>query len=301
MLAAVTDAKIIYIEGNCCRALLDTGAMVSSIAYKSCQLLLPHFHIHLFKNFKLDVTGAGDQTLPYMGYIEVDVSVPEIGLESVTCILLVVPDTQYTETVPVILGTNVLDRLRHQLESTHGVQFQQKILIPDAWNLTFRCMKLHSRAVTRVSGRLAIVKCAATRHFVIPGNATVEEHGKLVKRLLSNACVSITELFEDSALPDGVSVEPMLMNIGANSCPVLIPVSNLSSRPVTIASDSIICQVQSCNVITDMEAVPTSNTDPSHAFLLHDRGRHYRAFSPLGGLLYPSYYYHCYRLLKIER
>jgi hypothetical protein len=117
----------IYIEGNCCRAVLDTGAMVSSIAYKSHQSLLPHFQINLFKDFKLHVTGAGDRALPYMGYIEVDVSVPDIGLESVICILLVAPDTQYTESVPVILGTHVLNRLQRQLESNHGVQFQQKI------------------------------------------------------------------------------------------------------------------------------------------------------------------------------
>ena len=80
----------IYIDKKPCLVLLDTGATISTISQTACSALLGRKPKPL-DEFKLDVTGAGDHNIPYTGYVEADISLPQQGLPSLAGILLVVP------------------------------------------------------------------------------------------------------------------------------------------------------------------------------------------------------------------
>jgi hypothetical protein len=105
---------------------------VSTIAYGKYFELFSDTPIQPLQQFKLDIEGAGGQLLPYSGYIEVEVTVPQLSIKPVNCIMLVVPDTNYAQTVPVILGTNILDLIMHSVQDKCGTRFsrQQNYLIP---------------------------------------------------------------------------------------------------------------------------------------------------------------------------
>ena len=59
-------------------------------------------------DFGLDIRAAGGQTIPYKGYVLVDVSAPFNDSVSQLIPILVVPLTAYNKTVPVIVGTKIL-------------------------------------------------------------------------------------------------------------------------------------------------------------------------------------------------
>ena len=98
------------------RTLLDTGSMITCISasfVKDHLRLLPQFPIgHI-----LCVKGPMDERLPYQNYVELEIGLPvnsqchSVGLFPV----LVAPDTEYNRKVPLLLGTNVLDRFYEQV------------------------------------------------------------------------------------------------------------------------------------------------------------------------------------------
>lgn len=55
-------------------------------------------------DFKLDVVGASGSL---QGYIEGDVFIPDILESNIFIPILVVPDTEYHQSVPGVIGTNV--------------------------------------------------------------------------------------------------------------------------------------------------------------------------------------------------
>ena len=169
-------------------------------------------------------------------------------------ILLVVPDTKYSQSVPVVIGTNVLDRMLSKVEEVHGAQYHQRVCLPDAWSMAFRTLKIQSRAVARGKCCLAIVKCAARKNVVIPGNTSMIIQCKIDHRVFSSASLCVAEQLAGSSLPEGMTITPVLMNVGADYSPVTIEVANLSSRPIVIEPSRTMCQIQSCAVETDLPA-----------------------------------------------
>ena len=89
------------------------------------------FYTNNFKDIKLQplteilhVECADGQILPYLGFIEADLTVKGIPKsENQPCLFLIVPDTAYSARIPVILGTNVLSELLNKCKGNLGERF----------------------------------------------------------------------------------------------------------------------------------------------------------------------------------
>lgn len=67
----------------------------------------------------VSVVGAGGQNVHYLGYVEVSISFPQTitgKKEDLIALALVVPEHYLNSEIPLLIGTNVLDRLYH-----HGI------------------------------------------------------------------------------------------------------------------------------------------------------------------------------------
>ena len=60
----------------------------------------------------LHVEGAGGHQLEYLGYAEMDVTVPDHSAIPLWVPILVAPNTTYNKRVPLIIGTNVIGKLK---------------------------------------------------------------------------------------------------------------------------------------------------------------------------------------------
>ena len=145
----VNEANV-QIEGILTSALLDTGSSVSTISQTFFEQNLAHLELHDIGNL-LKVECADGQSLPYSGYVKVDINVPLSlsGKNFVSpCLLLVVPEMHYSANTPVLLGTNFLMKGTKDCSQQFGTNFLQKSVQQSSWYLALHCVALRETADT---------------------------------------------------------------------------------------------------------------------------------------------------------
>ena len=100
-LVGVANESNVNLNGLTVRALIDTGATVSTVSQAFYEQHLTN--LPLCQMSILNIECADGYYLPYLGYIEVNISVtPQ------PCLLLIVNNSNYNSKVPIILGINVM-------------------------------------------------------------------------------------------------------------------------------------------------------------------------------------------------
>jgi hypothetical protein len=86
-----------YINSTPCLALVDTGSQVTTVSGSFQKECLPDCLIQQL-NDNLRIEGAGGQDVPFLGFIEAEVSFPEKSnsiIEKFDTVVLVVPNTNF--------------------------------------------------------------------------------------------------------------------------------------------------------------------------------------------------------------
>ena len=99
------ESKVI-VEGQETRALLDSGSQLSAISWTWVKKL----------NLKpkqlqsiLQIEGSGGLEVPYLGYVEVCLRIPEVKAFDQDVLLLIISDSAHTQYTPITLGTLHID------------------------------------------------------------------------------------------------------------------------------------------------------------------------------------------------
>ena len=94
------------VEGQEARALLDSGSQLSviSLAWVKKLNLKPQQLQSI-----LQIEGSGGLDVPYLGYVETHLRIPEIKAFGNDILLLIVPDSAHTHHTPITLGTLHID------------------------------------------------------------------------------------------------------------------------------------------------------------------------------------------------
>ncbi len=103
--------------------LLDTGSQISSIAYNFYKENFSSYELHDVSSLLKVETVAGTN-LPFHGFCEFEIS---FQLSEESCFkkvipFLVVPDTNYNQKIPILIGTNVLNHVVSKLSTIPAVQ-----------------------------------------------------------------------------------------------------------------------------------------------------------------------------------
>jgi hypothetical protein len=148
LVGSVTLADIL-VDDVPCRCLVDTGSQVTTISQR---FYLKHLSYTTLQPVEscLKVIGAGGQEVPYLGYIAVDVTLPQDDLGDSQCfsiLVLVVPDTSFHTQAPVLLGTSGLchpTAWKHvyQCFATVGSVVEQGVLSQKS-----QCIPAHNKAL----------------------------------------------------------------------------------------------------------------------------------------------------------
>jgi transposase InsO family protein len=225
-LVGVANTSEICVEGRKATALLDTGSMVSTISDTFCEQL--GLSIHPLDEL-LSLESAGGHHLPYLGYTEVNLNVPDPVGTSSDVLLLVVPATSYHETVPILIGTNVLSTVKPDGKGS------------TPWHLAQDCLY--------TNGREAIGTVKSTKAVVIPPGSKAIVHG-LAKVPVScmKVCV-VTEENSHSVLPSGLLVAPCVSKPSTQSSRIGVQIQNLCNRSVTIPARTVICDLHKVSVV----------------------------------------------------
>ena len=230
----------IVINGHKCKALIDTGSVVSTVS-KSFYSNLRNVPLLPLDNL-LEIEAATGDMLPYDGYIEGFIQIPDLANFDVTALLLVVPDTMFNRKVPVLIGTNLLmplkDKSRDSPVKSNG---------HNSWNMAFKCLALQERQIQRNSGRLALIKSANSNKILIPSNHTMSIPGYVDKKISLNNCYAVIQPTEKSSLPDNVEIVPAFVDYGCDLDKNLtVVITNHNSYPIVVNSRSILGELQWC-------------------------------------------------------
>ena len=220
--------------------LLDSGSQVTVISESFYRTHLAHLPLNSLQT-ELQITGAGGQNVPFLGYIHVTVMLPEdtIGVtDSVRTMAVICPDTQYSSNVPVIIGTNTFRLFAMRCEKVAGEHFATTL--PVRSEIAFSYLNLPKNA----EGRLGSVKLRG-RTVTIPAGGSREVKG------CSNATIPTTRSFV-------LVQEPVLEKLpeGVNVVSGRIPSSNTRRTKVTL-----------CN-FTDHDVVLRKNQVIADLFLI---------------------------------
>ncbi len=98
----------VSIAGEKCHCLLDTGSQVTTVPKSFYEQHLSAYPINSLDDI-LEVEGANGFSVPYDGYIKVDITFPEEFLGAtfeVATVALVIPDVKSHTQPLVLIGTN---------------------------------------------------------------------------------------------------------------------------------------------------------------------------------------------------
>ena len=108
----------IKLEGVNLKALIDSGAQVSSILGPIAEML--GLKIQNLQTL-LGLEGANGGNVPYTGFVELHLEIPEVSKFKQDVLMLVMPSTNYNQMVPVTIGTLHTDMI---LELATGEEFE---------------------------------------------------------------------------------------------------------------------------------------------------------------------------------
>ena len=117
-LIGAANKSDIRIDGHFPTALIDSGAQISAMAEKFAKRL--KLKVHKLQQL-LNIEGTGGGNVPYKGYVEVLLEVPEVPKLKEYILMLVVKDSEYGNRVPLQIGTLHINMI---LESANTEQLK---------------------------------------------------------------------------------------------------------------------------------------------------------------------------------
>ena len=99
------ESKVI-VEGEETQVLLDSGSQLSAISWtwvKRLKLEPKQLQSILW------IEGSGGLEVPYLGYVEAHLEIPEVKAFNQDVLLLIVPNSTHTQSTPITLGTLHID------------------------------------------------------------------------------------------------------------------------------------------------------------------------------------------------
>ena len=198
----------------------------------------------------LKVEGASGQAIPYLGYIEIDISFPkEVSgqVESHSVLALIVPDTEYNRRVPLIIGTNLIKLCRDKCKNKCGVRFLQKMDIPTPWRLAYRYLTVQSQShACSIDFESVPIKSEKHHAVTVKPNETVVVDGYIRMAHDTKIDSAIIEPCQSSHISSSLMVTPAVVKVGSLGGIGKVPVRihNVSAKMITIPAKSTIGELQ---------------------------------------------------------
>lgn len=226
----------IVVEGISATCLIDSGSQVTIVSETFYRTNLSHVPLRTLDN-ELHICGAGGQTVPYLGYISVNVLPQEIvGVKaSVDTMMIVCPDTEYSARVPFIVGTNTFRLYAQMCGNVSGIDHFATTL-PMCGEVSF----MYKDLLCSGDGRLGSLK--SRNLILIPAGEVV---GIKCQTRIRPPCTREAVVVQEPTvrpLPDGLKVVSGKVSTG-NLSRLKVLVRNDSNHDVMVKKNQVLADV----------------------------------------------------------
>ena len=237
----------LYLNGTRCKCLIDTGAQPSIITESYLKTMFPSLEVHPLTNI-VSTEGSGGHITQYSGYIVVDVQFPEeLDPERTTFSIpiLVGNDTTYSQTIPLIVGTNILRKL-----GTIPQLFNKKAPLPQSdFVIAFRTVLIPTSNEEGSLGNLGPL----SKTTIDPGYT-----GIIPVKLRNISLEKQTPVLvqQSTKVQSGLIVKEGVMNMSTTGR-INVPVVNISDRPIQLDKHTKLAEVSVPDSIVPATSAPT--------------------------------------------
>lgn len=251
-------ALTVLIEGVQCESILDTGSQVTTISENFHSAFLSSLPLKPI-DCLLEIEGAGGQTVPYLGYVEANLTFPRTvtGTEvELTVLALIVPECHFSSVTPLLVGTNVLNRLYQHAVEHEGPRFLKR---------SDNFAKLLQQVVScKGKNKPCPVRLHGKESVIIPPKQRVQVLGDVRVGKASTDISFVLEPSRLSPLPGGLMLQCALLNISCRAVskiPVFI--QNVTDQNVILQPKNIIGEVSAAVSVTPLGSEQSSSLSTS--------------------------------------
>jgi transposase InsO family protein/dUTPase len=235
------------IAGKRCTALVDSGSQVTTVAEHFYTEHLSTIELHDCKDL-LRIEGASGDLIPYAGYIFAEVCLE--GAQAVEVPVLVVKTTAYNTSVPLLVGTNFLQRM----------QGNPTMTLPRVLQLARQSVELVDRHLKKSNGVYGVVY-AAEDIRIRPGRIKV-----LSGNLRLTVPISSSVTMASSPRQSSLDVTPGLINIDKFTKTAVVEIANLRDSDQVIRKGEKIAELHQVTVNTTTHSLNTEEEEFLSAF-----------------------------------
>jgi len=212
---------------------IDTGSMVTTISESFYNSLENRPKLQPLSNFRLKLIASNGQTVPYTGYIEADVKVPNLSKKAFSLPILVVEDCISNTSEPAIIGINFIRMCKTE------ANIEKVEHVPAEWNNAF----------STLVDNVGTVK--TTQRIKLQANEVRTVTGFVRKVRAVDACV--TEPCDEQHCSSRVNICPRIVTLDKPGSTARVPVRlfNLSAKPISIPAKANICDLREVKVLRD--------------------------------------------------
>ncbi|CAI5657555.1 unnamed protein product [Oreochromis niloticus] len=240
----------VTIEGQPCRALLDSGSRVTIIFESWYSRFIPNVPILPLQD--LAIWGLSDSNYPYRGYVAVEVGFSpnsKEAVETVTVLALVCPDPKSPDPVPVIIGTNS-QKLHSLLRNCEAIGGKDEV---HSLRINTLSSQQPSSLITQQTGVVGHVKWQGPGPITTPPCAVQYAVCKVEQQQPLDKSILMVEVGESTNLPAGVLVPPVVLpssEMDTNSFTLLL--RNESQRETIVPTGTVLAQVYLVDTVTEL-------------------------------------------------
>ena len=239
-------------EGQETRALLDSGSQLSAILWMWVKKL--NLEPKQLQSI-LQIEGSGGLEVLYLGYVEVHLQIPEVKAFDQDVLLLIIPDSAYTQYTPITFGTLHIDmaiKLATEKELKNLNKQWQRSLVPT--KLTMKEVQIlnieEAQIVSKLDSDVKLVKDMTIGPF-----ETVKAKGVLKKspNHYWRINVVVDDLREGQHCRD-IAVVHQLQILKPRSDRIPVILQNLSGRTLKLKRGTSVAHVEASQVVPSLDS-----------------------------------------------
>ncbi|KAL7831312.1 hypothetical protein SRHO_G00308150 [Serrasalmus rhombeus] len=244
----------VKVGGRQCTALIDSGSQVTIVFESWYTQHLAHKPLHPLSGLSIWGLSGSEESYPYRGYIQVELELPKnvSGTKGpITILTLVCPDPRCSDSVPILVGTNVHKvRPFNSVTKTSSSDQVCSMRVCAVGTPTAQSCPV-VRAADFTGDRVAEVRWPGPGPLVVPATSNhiaickVKETQPLEKSIL------ITERASSFSLPTSVLVQPtVLFSSTLDKNRFLVMLRNESLKDASVPAGTVLAHLQVVDTVT---------------------------------------------------